>query len=203
MTWHTFSFGSHYDPERVALGPMVCHDEHLLGRGRGFDTHHHSGVAIVTWVLSGALEHRDSLGASTGSATVLEPGSVGILYAGGGVDHSEIAAAPQTRFVQVWIRSDQPASYGVVPVAADRGGFAEACRVGGSTMYVARLGAGETVGLPTGELRHLFVARGALLRSSLAEPADTGDAFVVRGDRNVGVAAAVPTELLLWDLETT
>lgn len=197
MTWHTFSFGSHYDPERVALGPMVCHDEHLLGRNRGFDTHHHSGVAIVTWVLSGALTHRDSLG----DAAVVEPGSVGILYAGDGVDHSEIATAPQTRFVQVWLRSEEPtASYGVAPVSGDAGGFVEACRVDGSSFRVARLEAGETVALPAGELRHLFVARGALLRSSLAEPAGAGDAFVVHGDGGVRVAAAVPTELLLWSL---
>jgi len=178
---------------------MVCHDEHLLGNGHGFDTHRHSGVAIVTWVLSGTLEHRDSLG----GATALEPGAVGVLYAGDGVEHSEMAAAPQTRFVQVWLRSDEPASYNVMPVAppaSAEGGFVEACRVADATFYVARPGAGEAVTLPGGALRHLFVARGALLRSSLAEPAAAGDAFVVRGDETVTVTAAVPTELLLWSL---
>lgn len=175
---------------------MVCHDEHLLAQGGGFETHHHAGVAIVTWVLSGAVAHRDSLGGET----TLEPGSVGILYAGDGVDHSELAAAPQTRFVQVWLRSDSPASYAVEPVAPQTGRFVVAGRVDGSTFAVARLEAGGSVTLPPGELRHLFVSRGALLRSSLAEPAGPGDAFVVRGGQTVTVAAAVPTELLLWNL---
>lgn len=196
FTWHTFSFGARYDPERVALGPMVCHDEHLLGQGHGFDTHRHTGLAIVTWVLSGALEHRDSLG----GASVLEPGSVGVLYAGDGIEHSELAVAPQTRFVQVWLSSEEPASYAVSPVSAVPGAFVEACRVGESTFSVARLDAGMALTLPPGDLRHLFLARGALLRSSLAEPATAGDAFVVRGEETVSLAAAVPTDLLLWNL---
>src|SRR5689334_9158618 len=57
VTHHSFSFGEHYDPERLAFGPLVCHDDHLLGSGRGFDTHHHSDLEIVTWVVSGALRH--------------------------------------------------------------------------------------------------------------------------------------------------
>ncbi len=87
MTHHSFSFGEHYDPERLGFGPMVCHDDHLLGSGRGFDTHHHSDLEIVTWVVSGALRHVDS----SGSTTVVEAGSVAVLSTGDGVDHSEHA----------------------------------------------------------------------------------------------------------------
>ncbi|MEP9384395.1 pirin family protein [Nocardioides cheoyonin] len=205
MTWHSFSFGGHYDPTRTGYGPMVCHDEHLLGEGRGFDTHHHERLEIVTWVLSGALEHRDS----TGSATVLRPGSVGLLSAGSGVEHSEIASAPQTRFVQVWLAAapgaeSRPPSYAVSPVPLVDGSFVEALRVadveqGPAVLSVARLDAGQEVVLPEGRLRHLFVASGALLRNSLAEPLVAGDAFEISDERGpVAVTAGVPTQLLLW-----
>jgi len=118
-TRHAFSFGEVYDPARVAFGPMICHDEHLLGNGRGFDTHRHAGLDIVTWVVSGALTHTDTVG---GEHTLVA-GEVGHLHAGAGVEHSEIAAAPQTRVVQVWLRSadtDGPPSYDVRAVGRGR-----------------------------------------------------------------------------------
>lgn len=211
MTWHSFSFGPHYDPDRVGFGPMLVHDDHLLGNGQGFETHHHERVEIVTWVLSGALTHTDS----TGATSELRPGSVGILSAGAGVDHSEIAAAPQTRFVQVWLTSDDPdrtPSYAVVPVSVAEGRFTEvAAPVAGASFAVARLAAGESVTLPEARLRHLFVASGALLRNSLAEPLAAGDAYEIGPDAPadqagdpasapapVVLTAGVPTELLLW-----
>jgi redox-sensitive bicupin YhaK (pirin superfamily) len=198
-TWHAFSFGEHYDPDRLRFGPMVCHDEHLLGDGRGFETHAHEELEIVSWVVSGALTHRDSLG----STATLRPGQVGHLRAGSGVTHSEIAAAPQTRFVQVWLVPDAEAmtpSYSTAEVAAGPG-FVEALRpTVNSILYVARLGGGESVTLPAGARRHLFVASGALLRSSLAEPLGQGDAFLIEDEGDVEVTAAVPTELLAWTL---
>jgi quercetin 2,3-dioxygenase len=198
MTWHTFSFGSHYDPDRVSLGPMVCHDEHLLGDGRGFATHRHSDVAILTWVVSGALRHVDSL--TPDDATVLEPGSVGLLYAGPGVDHSEVAVAPQTRFVQAWLGSTDGPSYARVEVP-DGPGFREVVRVGDSVMYAATLADGETVAVPPGALRHVFVASGGLLRNSLAEPLDAGDALVFRDETGPAeLTAAMQTQLLAWAL---
>jgi quercetin 2,3-dioxygenase len=198
-TWHAFSFGEHYDPDRLRFGPMVCHDEHLLGAGRGFETHAHEELEIVTWVVSGALTHQDSLG----SAATLRPGQVGHLRAGSGVTHSEIAAAPQTRFVQVWLVPDADGlapSYAVAEVAAGPG-FVEALRpTAGSVLSIARLAAGESATLPAGARRHLYVAAGGLLRSSLAEPLAQGDAFLIEDEGDVEVTAAVPTELLAWTL---
>ena len=99
------------------------------------------------------------------------------------VTHSEVAAAPQTRFVQVWLTPPTPGgepSYDVLPVDAVPGaGFVEAASpVPGATFWVARLGDGETVTTPAAPHVHVFVARGALLRSSLAEPLHDGDAFL-------------------------
>ncbi len=58
-TWHAFSFGSYYDPDRTNFGAMVCHDEHLLAVGQGFTDHPHEGVDIITYVVSGAVAHED------------------------------------------------------------------------------------------------------------------------------------------------
>src|SRR5918998_650537 len=118
-TWHSFSFGADYDPDRVSFGPMVCHDDHRLALGQGFPTHSHRGLVIVTWVLQGSLTHTDP----SGSAVDVAPGSVAVLRAGAGVEHSEVASSPQTRFVQVWLTADgetQPA-YDVASVALDGG----------------------------------------------------------------------------------
>lgn len=202
MTWHAFSFGAHYDPERVGYGPMVCHDEHLLANGRGFDTHHHAGLEILTWVLAGSVRHQDSLG---GTAD-LTPGTVGLLSAGSGVDHSEVAVAPATRFVQVWLTAqhpDQPPAYEARTVALDGDGFVTVAQPRADAAFaVARVSGGESVTVPAAPRRHLFVASGALLRSSLAEPLQAGDAFLATDDEHpigeLTVTAAVDSELLLW-----
>jgi redox-sensitive bicupin YhaK (pirin superfamily) len=198
-TRHAFSFGAVYDPAHVSFGPMICHDEHVLGDGRGFQTHPHADLDIVSWVVSGALTHTDS----TGGSHTLRPGEVGHLHAGAGVEHSEVAAAPQTRFVQVWLRDgdvdgDEPA-YDVRAVSP--GAMTEALTVAGSTLWVSRLDAGEQVTLPTGGLLHVYVASGALLRNSLAEPLAAGDALLARDEPGpLAVTAAVGTELLIWRL---
>lgn len=188
-TWHAFSFGSFYDPANVAFGPMTCHDEHLIGAGEGFPEHHHAGIVAVSWVVSGAVEHTDSLG----HRHVLHPGEVGVLATGDGVSHAEIAAAPATRFVQVWINGSAGApSYTVsaAPVV-----------VLGSRFSVLDVPAGESVELPAGALVHVYVATGALRRSSLAEPLAAGDAFLIRDEPPLQVTAGVDTQLLVWELD--
>lgn len=192
ITYHSFSFGAAYDPGRLRFGPMVCHDDHHLGRGRGFPPHTHSGLVVVTRVLSGALEHTDS----TGTTTLVEPGSVAVLHAGSGVEHSEIAAAPQTRFVQVWLALDDDSgaagdpSYAVVP--------GDAVDLPGASMRAHRLDGGERLTLPAAPRQHVFVATGALTRFSLAEPLSAGDAIEMVDHPEAEVTAAVASELLVW-----
>lgn len=190
-TWHAFSFGSFYDPANVAFGPMTCHDEHLLASGQGFPEHRHAGIVAVSWVVSGAVQHTDSLGHSH----VLVPGEVGVLATGDGVAHAEVAAAPATRFVQVWINGSSGApSYSV------SSGSSGPVTVLGSRFSVLELADGESVTLPEGPLVHVYVATGALLRSSLAEPLAAGDAFLIRGETGLRVTAGVATQLLVWEL---
>lgn len=198
VTHHSFSFGEQYDAERLGFGPMVCHDDHLLGAGRGFDTHHHSGLDIVTWVATGALVHTDS---ASGESLRVEPGSLAVLRSGSGVEHSEVAAddAGPTRFVQVWLRADDtddPDHLDAAPSYDVRAGGS--VQLGSARLEVVRLGDGETRTLPSAPLAHAFVASGALTRSSLAEPLVAGDAFLVTEARELTVTAGVPTELLVW-----
>lgn len=211
-TRHSFSFGAHYDPANTGFGPLVCHDDHLVGTGAGFADHPHRGVDIVTWVLAGALEHRDSAG-HTG---IVRPGQVQVLRAGSGVTHSETAAQGPLRFVQAWLTSADPdaePAYAVHDVAPRTGLLTEAVSLdSGAALHVARLAAGDSVTLPDAPLLHVFVASGALIRSSLAEPLAEGDAFRITRPTDPGpgsgsghsptfeVTAAVPTELLVWTL---
>ena len=207
-TQHAFSFGAHYDPEWLSFGPMVCHDDHLLGSGRGFDDHPHSDLEIVTYVVSGTLQHEDSLGTSA----PLGAGEVAVLSAGSGVQHREVASdAGAARFVQVWLRPDRmgaaPAyargsstaaapGEGLVPVAG--AGSEVAVGVAGASYAVARLAANEKLIVPVAQRLHLYVVSGALARSSLAAPLKAGDAFCFTDEPHHEVTASAPTELLVW-----
>jgi quercetin 2,3-dioxygenase len=210
---HSFSFGSSYDPERVSFGPLVALNDHLLGHGRGYDAHEHRDVVLVTWVVFGELVHSDETGTSSLGARELA-----VTHAGSGTTHSEVAGDTATRFIQMWLR---PGGTGADPVretavpdlsspglVAVTGPSGLALDVPGATLSIADLAAGETLRLPGEPLVHVFVVTGALLRSSLAEPLGTGDAFEISEEdnadadgRDLSVTAAVPTQLLVWTFE--
>lgn len=210
LSRHGFSFGTHYDPDRVSFGPMVCHDDHLIGRDGGFEDHPHEAVDIVTWVVSGSVVHTDA----TGAATTLTAGQAGVLRSGSGVRHAEIAGPDgPARFVQVWLTPDDPDTapvHSVASVAAGPGaglvrvvGEGGPLQVGvrGAALDVAHLAAGETLALPVAGRVHGYLTTGALLRFSLAEPLSAGDAFELTehsAQQGYVVTAAVPTEILVW-----
>lgn len=192
ITRHSLAFGASYDADNLRFGPMVCHDDHLLADGQGFATHRHADLVIVSVVLSGRLAHTGPEGTAH-----VEPGQVAVLRTGSGVEHSEVAAAPQTRFVQVWLSDDEPPaepSYAVL--TGDAADTVEP--LPGARMRVLRLRDGETGTLPAAALSHVYVARGALLRSSLAEPLQEGDAFRFTDEPALHVTAGVDTTLLVW-----
>jgi len=192
LTRHSFAFGDRYDPQNVAFGPLVCHDDHLLAAGRGFEEHQHSDVDIVTWVVTGALRSEPG--------GVLEPGSVAITHAGDGLAHAEVAEVSGTRFVQAWLRSEGGTpSREVRPVALDTG-LTVACELEGATLRIGRFARGETVTLGDAPLQHVYVVTGALTRSSLAEPLSAGDAFRITDHTGLALTAAAPTELMVWEL---
>ena len=203
MTHHSLSFGERYDPERLAIGPMVCHDDHLLGAGRGFDLHQHADLEIVSYVVSGALRHTDA----SGESVIVPAGSVAVLSTGdgaaGGVEHAEHATEDGLcRFVQAWVRpADEPGptSYDVSTPAVEPGRPVEIARPRpDATLYALHLEPGSPAELPSGPLVHAYVATGALTRSSMAEPLAAGDAFEMTDQPAHTVAAGVPTLLLVW-----
>jgi redox-sensitive bicupin YhaK (pirin superfamily) len=206
--WHSFSFGSSYDPERTSFGPLIALNDELLGRGAGHEAHDHADVVLVTWVVLGELTHTDESGTSVQPA-----GELAVTHAGTGTTHSEVAAGGATRFVQMWLRPAETGGVpsretavpdlgagGLVPVAGTTG-----LRLGvpGAELSLGALGAGETVTLPEAPRVYAFVVTGALTRSSLAEPLAAGDAFEITADdadvvAGLDITAAVPTRLLVW-----
>lgn len=109
-SWHTFSFGHHYDPEHMGFSDLRVINDDVVHGGGGFATHPHKDMEIITVVLKGALAHKDSLG--TGST--IEPGDVQKMSAGSGIRHSEFNASPTepVHLLQLWI---QPNVQGVKP----------------------------------------------------------------------------------------
>lgn len=201
QTRHSFSFGSSYDPDRVAFGPLFALNDDLLGAGQGYAAHRHEDVVLVTWVVSGVLVHEDADG------PVAQPaGELAITSAGWGLTHSERAGGAATRFVQAWLRPGEPGGEpsrrtttpdlgagGLVLVADE-----DDLHVPGASLRIADVAGGVSVTVPDAPLRYVFVANGALTRSSLAEPLAAGDAFEITGPHPITLTAGVPTQLLVW-----
>lgn len=199
MTHHSLSFGERYDPERLSFGPMVCHDDHLLGSGRGFDLHQHSDLEIVSYVVSGALRHTDA----SGESVIVPAGSVAVLSTGDAVEHAEHASDEgPCRFVQTWLRPGEPphtTSYALSTPPVEPGvPVLIAQPRPDAVLYALHLNPGTPVELPSGPLVHAYVVTGALTRSSMAEPLSAGDAFEMTDEPAHSVAAGVPSLLLVW-----
>lgn len=210
-TRHSFSFDRHYDPANVEMGFLVCHNDDLVQPGFGYDDHPHRNLEIVTWVLSGALSHRDDAGRSG----VVTPRRIQVMSAGDGVVHSEVVepGAGPTRFVQTWVLPDEPggapsyASAAVnpgdtwLPVASGSRTDA-ATRIGtrAATLWVADLVAGQSLEVPDAPRVHLFVATGSAALSGAGDRVvDLGTADAVRLTGEGGLLTAMePSQLMAW-----
>jgi hypothetical protein len=211
---HTFSFGDYYDRKQMGFGPLRVINEDRVKPGAGFGTHGHRDMEIVSYVLEGAIEHKDSLG--TGS--VIRPGDVQRMSAGTGIEHSEFNPdrAQPVHFLQIWI---EPERAGLAPsyeqkrftVAERRGTLrlvaSRDARDGSLTIhrdadvYAALLARGELVAhdLRTGRSAWLQVARGELELNG--QKLEAGDGAGVRDETRLEMrATSADVELLLFDL---
>ncbi|MEZ0259588.1 MAG: pirin family protein [Alphaproteobacteria bacterium] len=101
QSWHSFSFGGYHDPKNMGFGPLRVINEDIVRAGTGFDMHGHANMEIITYILSGAIEHKDSLG----NGGVIRPGDVQLMSAGKGILHSEFnpSDTEDVHLLQIWI----------------------------------------------------------------------------------------------------
>jgi len=192
---HSFSFGTHYDPLNVGFGVLVCHNDDVLQPTKGYDEHPHRDLEIVTWVLEGELHHRDS----TGTSGVIVPGQVQVMSAGSGVLHEEHAGPGVTRFVQMWVRPDEP---GLPPrYVQEEAPLTEGwltvpgIRSSRAALHATRLPPEGTATLPWAPHVHLFVCSGEVTLET-REVLQAGDAARVTGAEAMSLTGEA--ELLAW-----
>ena len=210
---HSFSFSRHYDPANTHHGLLLVSNDDVVRAGTGFSTHPHQDMEIVTWVLDGELEHKDS----AGHRGILYPGLAQRMSAGTGIWHSEMnpSGGADVHFVQMWVLPDtervdpgyeqldinaELERGGLVPVASGRGhDGAISIRQRSAALWAGRLRAGETVAAPDARHVHLFVARGSAALEG-AGPLDEGDAVRLTAAGDLGLTAG-PTgaEVLIWE----
>ena len=206
---HSFSFDSYHDPRHMGFRVLRVINEDRVASGSGFPTHSHRDMEILTFVLEGALEHKDSLG--TGS--VIRPGDVQRMTAGSGISHSEFnpSRSEPVHFLQVWILPGRP---GLAPSYEQRSfpaaGFrlvaSEDGRDGSITVhqdtavYRAVLGPGEEVAHPIAPGRYAWIqmARGTGLVNGTRLAA--GDGAAVSEERSVALRGIESLEVLVFDL---
>ncbi|WP_339067023.1 pirin family protein [Teredinibacter turnerae] len=209
---HTFSFGGYQDPAHMGFGPLRVINEDRVVPGAGFGTHPHKNMEIISYVLSGELAHKDSMG--NGSRIVA--GDVQVMSAGAGVTHSEFNASDSepVHFLQIWI---QPNAVDTEPGYQQLSFVPEDLRnkliqvVGGdaraplqikqdASLAIGRLEPGVELGetlVPTRKY-WLQVASGELRVNG--ELAKAGDGLAIAGEAALAMAAITQTEILLFDL---
>jgi redox-sensitive bicupin YhaK (pirin superfamily) len=205
-TWHSFSFGTHYDPGNVGFGALVAHNDEHLPPGTGYPDHPHRDVEIVTLVLEGALRHTDS----DGHTGVLVPGDISRTSAGAGVVHAEMTEpGTSTRFVQTWLRPDVPggppsyatADVGRPPELTEVVGAAGAVGLGvrGARLFLAQARPGE-LPLPDAALLHVFAADGRLLLGD--RELGPGDAARLGHEGGRAVTVEIAGTVLVWAFDS-
>jgi len=211
---HSFSFADYYDPREMGWGALRVINEDRVEPGQGFGTHGHRDMEIISYVLAGELEHKDSMG----NGTLIRPGDVQRMSAGSGVRHSEFNPSPRSpvHFLQIWI---EPATLGMAPsyeqkffapedkrgrlrLVASRDG-----REGSVTLhrdvdlYASLLAPGEQVShsLAAKRRAYLHLVRGAVRVNGVQ--LETGDAAKIEMEQKLTIAADADSEVLLFDLD--
>jgi len=211
-SYHSFSFADYHDPAHMGFGPLRVINEDRVQAGSGFGTHGHRDMEIISYVLEGALGHKDSMG----NGSTIVPGDVQRMSAGTGVRHSEYnyEKSGTTHFLQIWI---EPAETGMAPsyeqkhfkpeekrgrlrlIASPDGAEGSVTLHQDARVYAGLFDGAEraTLKLPDGRLGYVHVARGSL--SVNGKPLEAGDALKTdRGE--IALEAGKQAEVLVFDL---
>jgi redox-sensitive bicupin YhaK (pirin superfamily) len=212
-SFHTFSFGHYHDPQHVGFGPLLVINEDRVQAGRGFGTHGHRDMEIISYVLDGELAHQDSMG----NGSVLRYGDVQRMSAGTGVQHSEYnhSRSDQVHFLQIWI---QPNVNGIAPgyeekhfdaeskkgqlrlIASPDGREGSVLIHQDASIYASILNGDDQVRheLAPGRTAYAHVVRGRAVVNG--KPLASGDALKITGESLVTLGNAEAAEVLLFDL---
>lgn len=223
MDWllskHSFSFGHYYDPANMGFGPLRVINEDWVKPGTGFDTHGHKNMEIITYVLAGALAHKDSTTVNgSANAASITPGEVQVMSAGKGILHSEYNASDkdEVHLLQIWIMPEETGThpgYQQKPFAPEEmhnrfrllvskdGAEGSLTMKQDAKLYAARLDAGVAQKIPVDKNRKYWmqVARGNI--DIQGQSLEAGDGLAVAGEEGLlDIAARTSAEVLLFDL---
>lgn len=210
---HSFSFGEYYDPQHLGFSVLRVINDDVIAPGAGFPTHSHRDMEIITYVLEGAIAHKDS----TGGVGTIRPGEVQRMSAGTGVAHSEFNPAPDkpTRMLQIWLMPEKrgvAAGYEQVTIPARKDGAPLqliAARTGGegavtinqdANVYAGKFGPDEQQTLPLSAKRTAWVqvANGEIELNGTT--LKTGDGAAVKNESELRLASKGAAEVLVFDL---
>ncbi|MCH8620929.1 pirin family protein [Undibacterium sp. TS12] len=212
-SYHSFSFAEYYDPEHMGFGPLRVINDDWIAPAMGFGTHPHQNMEIITYVLEGAIAHKDSMG----NGSTIRPGNVQYMSAGTGVRHSEFnpANTEHTRLLQIWIQPDQlggeplygekefsrEEKQGRLRLVVSGDGAESSIRIRqDARLYVGLFDAGQRaeMTLDKNRLSYVHIARGELTVNgqSLKE----GDALMLAAEEKLVLEQGNQAEVLVFDL---
>ncbi|HEV7278920.1 MAG TPA: pirin family protein [Pirellulaceae bacterium] len=212
-TRHSFSFGSYRDPKFMGFRSLRVINEDFVAPGQGFGTHPHRDMEIFTYVLSGALEHRDSLG----SGAVLRPGEFQYMSAGSGIEHSEFnpSAAEQVHLYQIWVLPNERSAtprYDQLnldeaekrnrlrTVASPDGRDGSLAIRQDATIGLSLLDAGQTLVAPIARDRHVWLQALSGEFAVNGETVRPGDGVAVSDEKELRIEGRETGEFLLFDM---
>jgi redox-sensitive bicupin YhaK (pirin superfamily) len=211
-SYHTFSFANYYDPEWMGYRSLRVINDDLVMPGEGFGTHPHRDMEIITYVLSGQLEHKDSMG----NGRVIKPGELQYMAAGTGVQHSEFNPSSEeaVHFLQIWIQPDRKGTKpnyaekslkdvpeGTLKLVTSKSGRDGSIAINqDADLYLGKLGAGNSVTHTLAPGRHAWVhvAEGEV--SLNGKKLSGGDAAAIEEEGVLELSATKPSQVLLFDL---
>ena len=211
-TWYTFSFADYHDAQHMGFRALRVINDDTIAGGGGFGTHSHRDMEIITFVLSGALEHKDSMG----NGRIIRPGEVQYMAAGTGVAHSEFNPSPTepVHLLQIWILPDHKgakpvyaektfawAAPGKLYLAASKSGRAGSIPINqDADVFIGKLGVGDKISHPLKPGRHgwLQVAEGEVKLNGL--PLKAGDGAALSRETSVHLTGESSAQVLFFDL---